>query len=75
MKMLPDLSEVLELALILKNSNVPEVAKLAEGFLELEAQFGQLSHDYIMQTSELVMLRHHKTFEKLAKTDTNSHEN
>lgn len=70
MKTPTDFSDLANLALHLKNSDDTEVARLAQGFLALEANYGELRHAYIGQTAELVMRRHEHLLKRLAKHDT-----
>lgn len=71
-------TDYMELARILKNSNVPEVSELAQGYLMLAEKFDsllisyeELKHAYIKQTGELVMVRHERLFKRLAEYDSN----
>lgn len=65
MKTPPDFSKPLELALMLQNSNVVEVAEVCKGFLALEAAYGELRHAYIRQSAELIMRTNTKLLDKL----------
>lgn len=65
----PISSEIADLALILKNSNIEEVSKLANGYLELEAAYGKLRQTVVQQASELVMRRHESVFKRLAEAE------
>ncbi len=58
----------LELAEGLQHSNEPSVSELAKAFLALEKAYGDLMSRYLKACADNVMIRHEKTFKKLAES-------
>ncbi len=63
-----NLDEMLELAKMLQNSNVPEVSKLAKSFLALDVSYKELRHQYIKITGEKIMRTHARLFKRLRES-------
>lgn len=61
--------DALELALMLQNSNIPEVKDLALSYLKLEAEYGELRQKHIRVTSELIMRTNETLLKRLANND------
>lgn len=63
------IDDMAQLALKLKDSDSPEVKELAQGYLELEAAYGELKQRYVRQSTEIVMRRNESLLKKLVKHD------
>lgn len=59
------LTKGLELANILKNSNVTEVKELAQCFLALEVTYDALRHSYVDLSARHIRTKHSRLLESL----------